>query len=75
MAELMKIEKNIPIPASTAGRPAALRSAIESMDIGDSFLMKAGSVAALYSYAKPTGRKFTTRKTDDPKLIRVWRRA
>ncbi len=74
MAELLKIEKNIPMPAGMSKR-AEMRRVVEAMDIGDSFVMKAGSISSLYLYGKPLGRKFTTRKTDNPKLIRVWRRA
>lgn len=76
MAELLKIEKGIPLPKNANERAVTLRKTINNLQVGDSFLMRASSLGAIYDYGKPLGFKFSTRKTEeDPKIIRVWRRA
>jgi hypothetical protein len=78
------IEKNVPIPASTAGRGPIYPFA--AMGVGDSFLVPvaveaaakraSGLSRAASAHAKKTeGRKYTVRKVKDEGGVRVWRTA
>ncbi len=78
------IDKNVPIPASTAGRGAIYPFA--AMEPGDSFFVPATgealkkraaslSRAASMHAKKHEGRKYTTRKVPDEGGVRVWRTA
>lgn len=76
------VEKDVPIPIAH-GRPRkgphlAVQRAMETMDIGDSFVSPIDSKATL-AVAKgvriQTGRKFSTRSDfgTTPPTVRVWR--
>lgn len=75
------IDKNVPVPASTAGRGPTYPFA--AMQIGDSFFVPAtgeavkkraaGLSRAASAHAKKNeGRKYTTRKVEGGG-VRVWR--
>ena len=74
MAELLKIEKNIPIPVKQVASYSAVRDLLPTMDVGDSFLIKRGSISSVYGHGKPLGFKFNIRQVaGSEKLVRVWR--
>ena len=69
-----EIEKNIPLP-EYAGRGRSkgeLRLAVESMEVGDSFLVVKDKRTPLPKMAQVLGIGLTTRKEGDD-LYRVWR--
>ena len=79
----MKIEKGVPVPALPSGRlrryetKAGGEYPFLQMEIGDSFVVPidrrvAVGVSCVW-YKKKRGMKFTTRKTEDGKFVRVWR--
>lgn len=68
----VEIDKGIPIPPRTFGRPAVYPFA--TMEVGDSFLYRGGMTTGCTAASvngKRLGRKFVTRKTPDG--IRIWR--
>ena len=74
MAELLKIEKNIPIPVKQGVSYSQVRALLLAMDVGDSFLIKRGSISSVYGYGKPLGFKFKILQVaGSEKLARVWR--
>lgn len=74
VADDFTIEKDVPIPATTAGRPAT-GSKWDALEVGDSVLLvgvtQPSASARTGRTAKNLGRKFTTRKVDGG--VRVWR--
>lgn len=73
---MFEIEKNIPI-YSNGGRggrkKSALYYALESLEIGDSFLAPIGKRGHAHRLSLLLGIKTVTRLTDDREIIRVWR--
>ncbi len=67
----IKIEKGIPIPQKQT-RNGTLE-ALQSMEVGDSFLYKRSAATGLYPlFKRAPGRKFVVR-TIDKASVRVWR--
>jgi len=75
----VKIEKEVPIPKSSVGRPAKY-GFIDNMEIGDSVLLPPeildngsarSAASSLHRRANRLGFKITTRST--PEGLRVWR--
>lgn len=69
------IEKNVPIPEKTTrvGKKGAFRSTIESMEIGDSFVVK-DVPKNYYNIQKLTGVKLIKNQNNDG-TVRIWRKA
>lgn len=73
------IDKGVPVPAGRFSRPySPLRVAMQSLGVGDSFLVPSGTpLSTAYSSAhrasKESGRVYTVRKT--PEGPRCWRLA
>lgn len=77
MSEI-KIEKNIPIPRTTAGRPRKTGAVLSMLEVGDSCFLELPQknvTGCFYHHAKQTGKKFTTRKWEQDGVsgTRVWR--
>jgi hypothetical protein len=73
---MFKIEKNIPIYSNggKGGRKkGALYLTLESLEVGDSFLIPLGKRSHANHLAKLLNIKTVTRLTDDREIIRVWR--
>ena len=74
MVNEFHIEKGIPVP-KTAGAGRKTKYPFESMQVGDSFFVKDGTVKTLSrscgTYGKRLERKFTSRTVDGG--ARVWR--
>jgi len=71
----IKIEKNVPMPDEHSGVGRAKspeRIAMETMDIGDSFVTTLHKRKMVGSTSLLINRKFTTRKIGDNQY-RVWR--
>ena len=68
-----EMEKNIPLPeyAGRGRRKGELRLAVESMEVGDSFLVEAHKRSPLPKMSQVLGIGLTTRKEGD--LYRVLR--
>jgi hypothetical protein len=73
----IKIEKNVPIPKSTAGRRKQARYPFAEMSVGDSFLVRCKEErdvqrirGVVQAYSVRTGWKFKTRSVEGG--IRVW---
>lgn len=74
----IKIQKNIPLPArlgrQRSGKYLAVQEAMETMQVGDSFVSLIDSKATLAvakSVRKKLGRWFSTRQEENG--VRVWR--
>ena len=69
------IEKNIPMPSRCVANGGRRKSALYTLEVGDSVLVtgvkqtKVSSIA--YNIGKSTGRKFATRVVEGG--VRVWR--
>ena len=84
---MIKIDKNIPIPHKTCGKPRneEMHNALKIMEVGDSLEFETDSISSSGTpYSKPlgalksTGRrrynyKFTERLSDDKSKMRLWR--
>ena len=84
---MIKIDKNIPIPHKTSGKPRneEMHNALKIMEVGDSLEFETDSTSSngtAYSKflgaLKSTGRrrynyKFTERLSDDKSKMRLWR--
>ncbi len=71
----LKVEKNIPIPASRTGRGTGVAGTLRGLKVKESVFVPgkvqtdlSGSVSAL---SRKTGYKFTTRQESDG--VRIWR--
>lgn len=72
MTNIIKIEKNIPIPKK-GGRPKGeLRKTMEAMRIGDSILLSGKHIEHARSLKIRCGFNITERKQSDG-TFRVWR--
>lgn len=70
MSSLYTIEKGIPLPKKSQAFTAA--SALDKMNVGDSFIAEREDQCNIHSMAKYRKMKVTTR-TIDAETIRVWR--
>ena len=73
MATKPVIEKGVPVPASSAGRPNTYP--FKEMEVGDSFFVPNPKYAGVYSSAKLAGVKVTSRRVNENGTdgLRVWR--
>lgn len=71
----MPIDKNIPVPKARSANGYDYRSIVESLKVGDSYLLEglnsSGASSRLARHAKRSKVKLTMRA--DPKGVRVWR--
>ncbi len=67
----LPIDKDVPMPES--GVRNLIRNTLLAMAAGDSFVVKATSVATAYARAKDLGIKIRVRKAPDKREARVWR--
>lgn len=65
-----KIEKGLPIPAETRGRPK--KYPWHEMCVGDSFVGGVTARSLITRMGKRTGQKFASRKIGENKF-RIWR--
>lgn len=70
---IVRIDKDIPLPPRSVGRPTAKKYPWDTMEIGDSFLHQASYITATTSAQRKAlnGRKFSVRRMPDG--IRIWR--
>jgi hypothetical protein len=70
---MIPIEKGIPIASKSGKEPSPYMVAMNSMEVGDSFLVPEGaSLSQMYTYAKKLGIKFSSRTIVNGQR-RIWR--
>lgn len=71
MDEEIKIDKGIPIPRDSKGRPKINLNLLRAMKVGDSVLVDTKKAKSLYSASSVAGVKLSMRRVEGG--TRVWR--
>lgn len=72
----IKVEKGIPLPVNSKGSLLAYRNAMDSMEVGDSFLISQNQINSLRMYFYRRADKYLFKfaaKRNDDKNFRIWR--
>ncbi len=72
--DMLPIEKGVPMPQGQMARNV-VKNTLLAMAVGDSFVVKATSVATVYARAKELGIRIRVAELADRSGSRVWRLA